>query len=97
MSYRSRAQQHGPLGEKGRSAKPSSSTASAPTPSSASQAYGSIGGHTGHQLGGVEPSKGEVWDRSELPARFGRMTWTEDEIEGVELGGANLKLGWGGS
>lgn len=48
-------------------------------------------------MGGVEPSKDEVWDRSELPARFGRMTWTEDEIEGVELGGANLKPGWGGS
>lgn len=64
-----------------------------------SHAYGGIGGHSGHELGAVEPNtgKGEVWDRSELPKRFGRMTWSEDEIEAVELGGANLRAGWGGS
>lgn len=64
-----------------------------------SHAYGGIGGHSGHELGDVEPNagKGEVWDRSELPKRFGRMAWTEDEIEALELGGANLRAGWGGS
>ncbi len=62
-------------------------------------AYGGIGGHSGHELGGVEPDtgKGEVWDRSELPRRFGRMAWTGEEIEAVELGGATLRPGWGGS
>lgn len=47
----------------------------------------------------MEPDagNGEVWDRSELPKRFGRMAWSEDEIEAVELGGANLRPGWGGS
>ena len=44
-----------------------------------------------------DEGRGEVWDRSELPGRFGRMAWTEDEIEAVELGGANLRVGWGGS
>lgn len=96
MSYRSRAQQHGPLAGQNRpSSSPSAS--SAPPPSSSSHAYGAIGGLSGHALGGVEPARGEVWDRSELPARFGRMAWTEEEIEGLELAGANLKPGWGGS
>lgn len=44
-----------------------------------------------------DESKGEVWDRSELPKRFGRMAWSADEIEAVELGGANMGVGWGGS
>lgn len=48
-------------------------------------------------MGGTQPAKGEVWDRSELPRRFGRMSWTEEEIEAVEMGGAGLKVGWGGS
>lgn len=38
-----------------------------------------------------------VMDRTELPKRFWGLSWTEEEIEGVELGGANLKAGWGGS
>ena len=47
----------------------------------------------------MEPDggKGEVWDRSELPKRFGRLSWSGEEIEAVELGGANLGVGWGGS
>ena len=59
--------------------------------------YGAWGQHSGSELGSVEPSKGEAWDRSELPARFGRMKWTADEMEAVELGGASLKVGWGGA
>ena len=43
------------------------------------------------------PAKGQVWDRSELPERFGRMRWSEDEIEAVELGGAGVRVGWGGA
>lgn len=59
--------------------------------------YGSIGGRSGHELGRVEPEKGEVWDRSELPERFWRMGWTAEEMEAVELGGAGVPVGWGGS
>jgi len=56
-----------------------------------------MGGHSGHELGGVEPAKGQSWDRSELPGRFGRMAWTEEEMEAVEMGGAGVRVGWGGS
>ena len=94
ISYRSRVQQHGPLGGQNRPSSESSSASSAPP---SSHAYGGIGGHSGHELGGVEPAKGEVWDRSELPARFGRMPWTQEEIEALELGGAGVKVGWGGA
>ena len=45
----------------------------------------------------MSPGKGEVWDRSELPKRFGRLAWSEEEIEAVELGGAGMKVGWGGA
>lgn len=56
-------------------------------------AYGAIGGHTGHELGSVEvEKKGVVFDRSELPERFGRTRWTEAEIEAVGSGGASA---WG--
>lgn len=52
--------------------------------------YGAIGGHSGRQLGSVEPGKGEVWDRNELPARFRRKVWTVDEMEAIDSGGASL-------
>lgn len=45
---------------------------------------------TGQQLGNVQPGKGEVWDRDELPARFRRMRWSEAEMEAVNSGGASL-------
>lgn len=66
-------------------------------PSRASHAYGAIGGYSGHELGSVKPASGQVWDRSELPERFRRMSWTEEEIEAVELGGAGVLVGWGGA
>ena len=100
ISYRSRVQQHGPLGGQSRPSSPessSSSVSSSTPPPPSSHAYGGIGGHSGHELGRVEPAKGEVWDRSELPGRFGRMPWTEEEIEALELGGAGLRVGWGGA
>ena len=90
-------QQHGPLGGQSRPSSSESSPSPAASPPPSSHAYGGIGGHSGHELGGVEPAKGEVWDRSELPARFGRMPWTQEEIEALELGGAGLKVGWGGA
>ncbi len=65
-SYRQKAQQHGPLTHK-----------TAP----ASMYGGFIGPHSGGSLGSVEPAKGELFDRSELPARFGRTPWSQAEIE----------------
>ena len=87
-NYRSKAQQHGPLGSKA-PASSSSKPASAP---GGSHAYGAIGGHTGHSLGKVEAPEGMYFDRSELPKRFGRTPWTEAEIEAIETGGASM---WG--
>ena len=89
IMYRSKAQQHGPLGGHTRGGSGDGSKAR-PT-------YGAWGSHPGNELGAVKPSKGEAWDRSELPARFGRIKWTMEEMEAVELGGADLKVGWGGS
>ena len=77
--YRSKAQQHGPLGGQ-----------FAPASAASSGAYGAIGGHSGHELGSIEARKGEFFDRSELPARFRRTPWTEEEIEAVTSGGATM-------
>ncbi|KAI4246398.1 MAG: hypothetical protein L6R42_009927 [Xanthoria sp. 1 TBL-2021] len=101
--YRSNAQQHGPLARQRQSestSAPSQATSrpsSPPAPIPSNRAYGAIGGHSGHSLGSVEPGSGMVMDRTELPRRFWPLSWTEEEIEGVELAGANLKVGWGGS
>lgn len=90
--YRNRAIQHGPLGgqqqqsaQRGPSQAQSSAANGQPmTP------YGGIGGKTGQELGSIQPAKGEVWDRDELPARFRRMRWTEAEMEAVDSGGASM-------
>ncbi|KAL8994234.1 MAG: hypothetical protein Q9169_005728 [Polycauliona sp. 2 TL-2023] len=101
--YRSIAQQHGPLARDRQpeststSAQSSSVPSSAPAPVPTNRAYGAVGGHSGHSLGSVEPGSGMVMDRTELPRRFWPLSWTDEEIEGVELAGANLKVGWGGS
>lgn len=78
-NYRSKAQQHGPLGGQ-----------AAPASAAPTGAYGAIGGHSGHELGSVEAKKGEFFDRSELPARFRRTPWTEEEIEAITSGGASM-------
>ncbi|KAJ5084377.1 hypothetical protein NUU61_008956 [Penicillium alfredii] len=49
-----------------------------------------IGGHSGHSLGPVQAKAGEFFDRAELPSRFGRLPWSEAEIEAVETGGASM-------
>ncbi|EEH21915.1 hypothetical protein PABG_04126 [Paracoccidioides brasiliensis Pb03] len=74
-SYRAKAQQHGPLNY---------------TPQSNGIYGGAIGGQTGASLGTVAPRKGEYFDRNELPERFRRMTWSQEEIDAVETGGASL-------
>lgn len=80
-AYRSKVQQHGPLG--GQKSAP-------PPPSPNLMTYGVIGGHSGHQLGSIAPPKEVLFDRSELPKRFRGLGWTEVEIEAVETGGASL-------
>ena len=86
-SYRSKALQHGPLaGRQFQSSSPPMNAAF-----KEQLAYGTIGGHTGHELGSVEvEKKGEVFDRNELPERFRRTRWTEAEIEAVGSGGASV-------
>jgi len=74
-TYRSKAQQHGPL---------------AGQTQPQSRGYGSIGNHSGHSLGKVEAPEGLYFDRSELPKRFGRTPWTQAEIDAIETGGASL-------
>ncbi|KAI9664594.1 MAG: hypothetical protein M1821_006040 [Bathelium mastoideum] len=51
---------------------------------------GAIGSHSGHSLGSVEPGRGEVFDRSDLPSRFRRTPWTQAEIDAIESGGASM-------
>ncbi|KAF2737366.1 hypothetical protein EJ04DRAFT_510473 [Polyplosphaeria fusca] len=51
---------------------------------------GHIGGSPGASLGPIEAGKGKFFDRSELPERFQRLSWTQAEIEAVESGGASL-------
>lgn len=89
--YRNRAIQHGPLGgqqqqQEQRQAGSVSQSVGAP----AIQPYGGIGGKSGKELGSIQPGKGEVFDREELPARFRRRPYTEAEIEAVDTAGASL-------
>lgn len=93
--YRNRAIQHGPLGgqqqqTQQRSGAPSPSSGSSGATPGINQPYGSIGGRSAQQLGSVQPGKGEVWDREELPVRFRRRAWTAEEMEAVESGGASM-------
>ncbi|KAI9852881.1 MAG: hypothetical protein M1838_004440 [Thelocarpon superellum] len=73
-TYRSKAQQHGPLNHR----------------SASSSSHGAIGGHPGGSLGPVDPPQGQYFDRTELPPRFQQMPWTQAEIDAVETGGASL-------
>lgn len=50
---------------------------------------GGIGGASGAALPSIEPAKGFFFDRDELPARFRRTSWTVEEIEAIESGGAS--------
>lgn len=77
-TYRSKAQQHGPLGGNHRASASGYAT------------YGAIGGSAGKSLGPVQPKKGEFFDRSELPKRFWRTQWSDEEIDAVSSGGASL-------
>lgn len=54
------------------------------------QFSGRVGSLPGSSLGPIAPQTGEFFDRAELPARFGRLPWTEAEIEAIETGGASM-------
>ena len=92
-SYRSKAQQHGPLAGQSQQPLPSSSQ-QIPLPTSTSHplAYGAIGGHSGHSLGTVKAPEGLYFDRSELPKRFQQTPWTQAEMDAIDTGGASM---WG--
>ncbi|KAI8934017.1 hypothetical protein NX059_008785 [Plenodomus lindquistii] len=51
---------------------------------------GLIGGKAGRSLGPIEAQNGMYFDRSELPERFQRLSWSQAEIEAIESGGASL-------
>jgi small subunit ribosomal protein YMR-31 len=98
-SYRSKAQQHGPLGGGGNngggpaaggSSQASSSPPHISAPTTSSVTYGAIGGTPGRSLGSVKPKDGEFFDRDELPKRFQRKVWSDEEIEAVDSAGASI-------
>lgn len=51
---------------------------------------GGVGEASGHSLGSVSPTRGEYFDRNELPARFRRTPLEMAEIDAIETGGATL-------
>ncbi|KAJ5083760.1 hypothetical protein N7456_013187 [Penicillium angulare] len=51
---------------------------------------GGLGGRAGASLGPVRPNEGQFFDRAELPTRFGRLPWSQAEIEAIETGGASM-------
>ncbi|KAK3686336.1 hypothetical protein LTR37_019926 [Vermiconidia calcicola] len=91
-SYRNRATQHGPLGgQQQQQSQRQGAPSAAPKPAApVIEPYGNIGGHSGRQLGPVQPAKGEVWDVNELPVRFRRRPFSQAEIEAVETAGASM-------
>lgn len=52
--------------------------------------YGFVGGRAARDLGPIEPKEGEYFDVSELPKRFQRRKYTEEEMDAVTSGGASL-------
>lgn len=54
------------------------------------RANGGLGSVSGNSLGPVAPTKGEYFDRNELPARFRRQPIDLSEIDAIETGGATL-------
>jgi len=88
-SYRQKAQQHGPLGGQQFDA-PSRPLASSTAAMGGPMTYGAIGGRAGRDLGPIKPKEGEYFDVSELPRRFQRRVWTEEEMDAVTSGGATM-------
>lgn len=90
-SYRSRVQQHGPMG--GNKDKPVAASSSSSSSSSSihpSLSYGPIGGTPARRLGSIQPKDGEYFDRSDLPKRFARLQWSDEEMEAITSAGASM-------
>ncbi|KAK5947261.1 hypothetical protein PMZ80_001410 [Knufia obscura] len=91
-SYRQKVQQHGPLG-----GQQNNNGSEAPRPSKSAagvmggpMTYGAIGGTPGSRLGPIKPKEGEYFDVSELPRRFQKKVWSDEEMDAVASGGASL-------
>ncbi|KAL7274990.1 hypothetical protein RUND412_002084 [Rhizina undulata] len=52
------------------------------------QQHGPLSGYRFTASPSIQPKQGEVFDRSELPPRFWRLTMTPEEMEVIEGGGA---------
>jgi len=52
--------------------------------------YGAIGGTSGSRLGSIKPKEGEYFDVSELPRRFQKRSWTDEEMDATNSGGASM-------
>ena len=52
--------------------------------------YGAIGGRAGRDLGSIKPKDGEYFDVSELPRRFQKRVWTEQEMDATNSAGATM-------
>lgn len=94
-NYRQQAQQHGPLGGQQHNGKSKASQMSVnqalkATAVGGPMTYGAIGGTPGRKLGPIEAKEGEFFDRSELPRRFQRRPWTDEEMDAITSGGASL-------
>ncbi|CAZ79360.1 unnamed protein product [Tuber melanosporum] len=54
------------------------------------QQHGPLGGYKAATATSISPGKGQVFDRSELPPRFWRLTLSKEEMEVIESGGAAM-------
>lgn len=52
--------------------------------------YGFVGGRAARDLGSIKPKEGEYFDVSELPKRFHRRQYSDEEMDAVTSGGASL-------
>jgi len=52
--------------------------------------HGPLSGYKATTAASISPSKGQAFDRSELPPRFWRPTLSKQEMEIIESGGAAM-------
>lgn len=87
-SYRQKATQHGPLG--GQQSNESAPPRPSPSNIGGPMTYGAVGGRAARDLGPIQPKDGEYFDVSELPKRFQRRKYSDEEMDAVTSGGASL-------
>ncbi|PWW78927.1 hypothetical protein C7212DRAFT_167045 [Tuber magnatum] len=54
------------------------------------QQHGPLGDYKATTAASISPPKGQVFDRSQLPPRFWRLTLSKEEMEVIESGGAAM-------